>query len=269
MKSIATVGVKQALTVYLEDGTLYLSDGHRRLAAALLAIKNGAEIKSVPVQTEGRFADEAERVLSMLVRNSGEPLKPLEAARVYKRLGDLGWTTRQISDATGVTDTRVRQTLDLLTLPTPVREHIARGDIAADTAVKVTKRVGPDKAKATIEKGLEKAKAAGRTKTMAKDMVEELTGVPAKGKSKETEERKMIGHARTAPFDLAESRAEGMEPKEDDISAEMISEPMTRVLETASWWDDCVTLEISHEMYDKLCNLFKVSKRVVDPKSED
>jgi len=42
------------------------------LAAALRALENGAELKSIPVKTEGRYADEADRVFSQIVRNSGD-----------------------------------------------------------------------------------------------------------------------------------------------------------------------------------------------------
>lgn len=75
---IAEGGVKEPITVYMKNGVPVVTNGHRRRAATLYALDVlGAEIKSVPVQTEPKHASEADRVLSQIVRNSGKPLAPM------------------------------------------------------------------------------------------------------------------------------------------------------------------------------------------------
>ena len=91
-KSIAEIGVKKPLVVYWEDGKAYVSDGHCRLMAAIRAIEvYKAEIKTVPVVTDDRYANEADRIFGQIVHNQGKPFSQLEQAKVFKKLVDLGW----------------------------------------------------------------------------------------------------------------------------------------------------------------------------------
>lgn len=196
---IAAGGVKEALTVQWEDGAPWLTNGHRRLAAVNLALSEGHEVPFVPVQTEGRNVTEVDCVLSMVLRNSGVPFTPMENASVFKRLQDLGLTLVQIAEKVGLTEARVRQTIDLLTMPEPVKAHIDAGTVAPTTAAEVVKKVGRERAGAVIDQGVKKAEEKGRKKVMRKDVAELL------GDDDEPETR-----------DLASSRAEGMEPKDDD-----------------------------------------------------
>src|SRR5882672_7451651 len=94
--SIAEVGVKQSITVYWENGTAYVTDGHIRLLAVMKAIKTGADIKTVPVKGEDRYSNEADRIFSQIILNSGKPLSQMEQAKVFKRLLDLGWQQQDI-----------------------------------------------------------------------------------------------------------------------------------------------------------------------------
>ena len=173
--SISEVGVKEPLTVAWDsaDGKAYVTNGHRRRAAALYAKHVlGAEIESVPVQTEGRHASEADRVLSMIVRNSGKPLTPIEQGRVFKRLNDLGWSEKQIAAKAGITDARVRQLLTLQAAPLAVTEMVKSGAISASLATKALSASGGDgqKATASLTKAVDNAKAAGKTRATAKHM---------------------------------------------------------------------------------------------------
>src|SRR3954462_177854 len=51
-RSIASIGVQQPLTVRLKGDEPFVVSGHRRLAATLLAIEGGAEIKTIPCIAE-------------------------------------------------------------------------------------------------------------------------------------------------------------------------------------------------------------------------
>jgi len=183
-ESIAAVGVKQPLTAVWENGKAWLTDGHRRHAAALHAINVlGAEIKSVPVQTEDRYASEAERVLSQLVRNNGKALTPIEAARVYKRLIDLGWSEKQIAESIGRSVNWVKGLLELQAAPSAVTAMVRSGAVSATLAMETIRKTGDgEKAAAALGAAVQKAAAAGKSKATAKH-VEKVayTGIPKSG----------------------------------------------------------------------------------------
>lgn len=141
--SIAARGVQQPLTVYWEDGKLWLSDGECRLLGTLHAINVlGKPIMSVPVRTEPQGSNDADRVLSLLVRNSGKPLTPMERAQTVKRLLDLGWMPEIIAQESGVTPVTIRRLMEMLELPEAVRQRVQTGAIAATEAVRIVKKHG-------------------------------------------------------------------------------------------------------------------------------
>lgn len=183
--SIAEVGVKQPLTVAWEDGKAYITDGHRRYFATMMAIENGAEIKSVPTQTEDRYASEADRVFSQIVRNAGKPLLPIEQARVFKRLVDLGWTETDIARKAGKARPWVVELLELQAAPEAVTSLVKSGTVAATLAMKALKanRGDSDKAAADLNEAVETAKAQGKTRATAKHMTEKAPSLKSQLKT--------------------------------------------------------------------------------------
>jgi ParB/RepB/Spo0J family partition protein len=169
-RSIAEVGVKQPLTVYWEDGKAFISDGHSRYFGARHAqTVYGAEIKSVPVKTEDRYANEADRIFSQIVLNSGKPLTPFEQGKVFKRLLDLGWTEKEIATKAGRSQTWITDLLTLQAQPEAVKSLVRSGAVSATLATSVAK--GSESDGETVEKltsALETAKAAGKTRATAK-----------------------------------------------------------------------------------------------------
>lgn len=170
-QSIAEVGIKETMTAIWEDGRAYITNGHRRRAAALYArdvLK--AEIKSVPVQTEARYSSEAEHVLSQIVRNAGKPLSPFEKGKVFKKLIDLGWSETEIGQKTGITRTRVVQLLEVQSAPEPVKAMVRSGEVSADLAMKTIRAADGDTGKAVAELAgaIDTAKKAGKTRATAK-----------------------------------------------------------------------------------------------------
>lgn len=168
--SIAEVGVKQPLTAVWEDGKAFITDGHRRLLATRYAIETlKAEVKSIPVQTEDRYAGEADRVLSMLVRNNGKPLTSLEMGKVYKRLIDLGWKEKEIAAKVGRSIVWVKTLLQFNTESPEVIDMVRRGEVSLTTAVSSVREHGKDAAK-TLKKAVVEAKAKGKTKATPKHL---------------------------------------------------------------------------------------------------
>lgn len=255
---IAAGGVKEALTVQWEDGAPWLTNGHRRLAAVNLALSEGHEIPFVPVQTEGRNVSDVDCVLSQILRNSGVPFTPMENAAVFERLRNLGLTLVQIAEKVGLTEARVRQTIDLLTMPEPVKAHIDAGTVAPTTAAEVVKKVGRERAGAVIDQGVKKAEEKGRKKVMRKDVAE------------------LLGDDEPESSDFATSRAEGMEPKDDvtglyeklkfgrDSGKKFVAlmERVHNAVVDAEFTDETFAhLTISRKLYEDLCDALGIAPK--------
>lgn len=179
-------GVKEALTVVWENGKPFVTNGHRRRAAALYAIENlGAEIRSVPVRTEDRYSSEADHVFSQIVRNSGKPLKPLEQARVLKKLIDLGWNETDIALKSGLHRAWVVQLLDLQAAPAAITNMVKEGAVSATLAIETLKRTKGDDAKAAndLGKAVEKAQGEGKTRATAQHLPEKPLPLKARLKA--------------------------------------------------------------------------------------
>lgn len=192
-QSIAEVGVKQALAVYWEDGKAYVSDGHRRRAAALVAIeKFGADKDmTVPVVAENRNADEAERVFSMIVRNSGKPLSPLEQGLVFRRLMALGWSDSIIAKKAGISRVHVSNLIALSDAPKALTNMVREGAVSATLAITtLNKHKGDAKAASTeLKEAVKEAKKAGKTRATAKHV---RKAVEKKTPTKEPSEQKGV-----------------------------------------------------------------------------
>lgn len=169
--SIAQVGVKQPLTIFYEQSKAFVSDGHRRYGAAKYAVEHlGAEIKSVPAQMEERYASEADRVFSQIVRNSGKPLAPIEQAKVFKRLVDLGWSESDIGTKSGLNVVWVKELLKLHAAPTKLTKFVKEGKVSATLALKALKdsKGDADVAADLLGDAVETAEAQGKKKATAK-----------------------------------------------------------------------------------------------------
>jgi ParB/RepB/Spo0J family partition protein len=169
--SIKEVGVKKPLVGFVENDIVYVTDGHCRLAAVRKLIAEGVEIKSVPFLQEDRFANEADRIFSQIVHNSGKPLTGIEQANVFKRLIALGWLQQDIAKKSGMSGGRVSQLLELLTLPVVLQKFITEGKASASMVLNVFKKHNGDVALAVQELSgaVAVAAEAGRKRAMPKD----------------------------------------------------------------------------------------------------
>lgn len=156
-QSIAEVGVKKPIEVKLEDGKLIVKDGHCRTRAAMRAIEvYHAELKTVPVISVDRYASDADLILNQVISNSGKSLTALEQAKVFKKLLDMGWNQADIAKKVGMSNGRISQILDLLTMPALVQAAVTNGHISASLAQQSIKN-GDD-----VVAAVETAKAEGR-----------------------------------------------------------------------------------------------------------
>lgn len=190
--SIKEMGVQMPLTVFYEDGKAKLSDGHNRLMATMLAIEEGAEIVSVPCVVEPRTSNSADRTLSMVIRNQGKSLEPLEEAEVYKRLIGFGWSEAQIAAKVGRSPAHVNNMLELTRAAPEIVGMIDNGEVAATTVIQTLKATDSEKVAAeAIKEAVEEAKANGKKKATGAAVAEktaEKTGKAPKKGGKKAEE---------------------------------------------------------------------------------
>lgn len=167
-RSIAEVGVQEPLTVYWEDGKAWLSDGECRLRGALLAIERGSDLKTIPVKTENRYANEADRLFSQILRNSGKPFSQMEQAKVFKRLLDMGWQQNDIATKAGLSASRISQVLDLLTMPEPIKQMVTNGQVSASMAQKAVAQHNPAAAVQILQDAVAVAESEGKQRALPK-----------------------------------------------------------------------------------------------------
>jgi ParB family transcriptional regulator, chromosome partitioning protein len=169
--SIAVIGVKEPLTVVWEDNHPVVINGECRLRAVMLAIARGIDVKTVPVQTEDRFSNDADRLFSQIARNSGKPFSQMEQAKVFKRLLDLGWQQADIASKSGISPSRVSQVLSLLTLPEPIKAMVTTGTVSAAMAQRtVATTQTPQEAVKVLKEAVTTAKAEGKTRATPKHL---------------------------------------------------------------------------------------------------
>jgi ParB family chromosome partitioning protein len=166
-ESIAKIGVQEPLTIYLENDTVFLSNGHRRRRATLLAISNGVNIKTVPCMVAPKGATEAELKADQLSRNSGVPFSPLEVADVASELLGFGWSIEEIAGRACMTVPWLNKLLDLRAAPEPLKAEVHAGKVSATLAADLVARKGGQKA---VEILAEAKERTGKTKITKKDL---------------------------------------------------------------------------------------------------
>ena len=170
-KSIAEIGVREPLKAYLDGDTAFVTNGECRLRAVMMLIERGVDIKAVPVMAEDRLANEADRLFTQFISNSGKPFGPIENAKLFKRLLDMGWQQQDIAKKTGFSGGRVSQLLELLRLPIVLQKFITEGRASASMVLSTFKKHNEDVALTVAELTGAVAVAAeqGRKRAMPKD----------------------------------------------------------------------------------------------------
>lgn len=149
------------LDVFVEEGHIFIVDGHHRHAATLQNIAQGFEIKSSEVRHfRGNNAD---RVAHMLNSASGLALTPLQLGVQYRKLIGFGWTETQIANRRGKSVQHVKDMIQLAEADSDVHQAVNAGLVSGTAALKMVKQHG-SKAGAVIQEGVEQAKAEGKEK---------------------------------------------------------------------------------------------------------
>lgn len=162
--SIAVKGVVEPIKVQWDKGVAYIINGECRWRGCMLAIERGTEIKTVPVIVDERHGNDADRLFTQYLSNTGKPFTALETARNFGRLLDLGWNQEDIAKRAGKTQGWVSQILALLTAPVAVQTMITNGQVSPSLAMEIVRQEGPTAAEATLKAGMEAAASEGKTK---------------------------------------------------------------------------------------------------------
>ena len=123
-------GLLQPLVVYPTHDCYMVSGGHRRRLALLTLGWTTTDALVIP-----HPGTELERIDLMASENlHRRQLNPIEEARVYKRYIDTGMTQAEVARRLGVTQSRVSDYLQLLTLSVDAQRRILTGQLGVNTA---------------------------------------------------------------------------------------------------------------------------------------
>jgi len=143
-----------------EDGedVVFITGGHRRHAAVMLAISEGAELEFVPVITSPKGTSMEDLTVALKEGNDGEPLSTYECAIVCKRLAGFGWGSAEIARRLGYASSQyVDGLLALAGAPLAVRKMVIEEHVSATTAMDAIHKHGA-KAADVLSAGITKAK---------------------------------------------------------------------------------------------------------------
>lgn len=156
------------IDVHVRDGKIYIVDGHCRNFAYLERIEEGDEIDLVDVrQFRGSDADRAAHVLTS---SQGKALAPLEQGIGYlHQMTAFGWSIEKLSERTGRSDTHIKGMLMLAEADKAIQDMLINEQVSAEVVMDVLRKHGNGTtALEILQGGLERARAAGKSKVTAK-----------------------------------------------------------------------------------------------------
>lgn len=151
--------------VAIEDGSgVELVDGHRRYDAMGRAIAQGFPIDWVPIVAF--HGNKVDRLARIYTSNKNSPLRPLEAARGFKRFRGAGLDSAEIAAIVHCSRTHVENYLVLADAERDVQELVRACTVSAEVAIEAVRRLGA-KAGEYLAGKVDQAKAAGKAKVTA------------------------------------------------------------------------------------------------------
>lgn len=135
-------------------------DGHHRYHGALLAQKDGAEIR---LECKDFVGGEADKVAFMITSSQGRSLTPVERGHAYQRLRNHGMTNEEIARKVKRSASDVSIHLQLIECEAPIIDMVKTGEMGHTTAINLQKEHGANAANVAAELK-EKAKAEGKSK---------------------------------------------------------------------------------------------------------
>ena len=150
---------------------MWVSAGHCRLNAVMLAISRGAEIVSVPCVIEPKNTNDLARQLDQIADNNGGlELNAIEAGAAIKKALSLGWSIQKVASHVGKSVSWVSQTVDFQSAPAEVHEVVRSGEMSATLAAQTVRERGPEEGTRVIKEAVKTAKSNGKKKATAKHL---------------------------------------------------------------------------------------------------
>lgn len=150
-----------ALAVKVTDKGLKIIDGHHRYYAALAANELGHEI--LRLECKDARGSESDLTALQIKSSQNKQLSPIDRANGYQRMINQGSTEAEISKKVKRSIEDVRHHLQLLDCGEALIGMVRAGEVAATTAVSMSREFGT-KAGAVAEEKLAEAKASGKKK---------------------------------------------------------------------------------------------------------
>lgn len=126
------------------DKTLLIRNGHRRRWACLELIKEGVDIRAVPVQLTDKNMTDEEALFLVFTSNAGKPLSPFEEAQTFKRLKNCGYEVDEIAKRIGRSIQFVYKRLQLANATLETRQAVESGKVGVSTATNAVSSSGGD-----------------------------------------------------------------------------------------------------------------------------
>ena len=120
------------------SGDFYVLNGHRRLAATLLAIKEGADPRIPAMISKKEMSDPNALILSILT-NGDKPLTPVEEGGAFARLIKWGLTIADIMKKTGRSVYYVTSRLALIEAAPEIQTAVENKEVTIKAAVSAVK----------------------------------------------------------------------------------------------------------------------------------
>lgn len=150
-----------ALSVQVTEKGVKIVDGQHRFIGAGYAREQGVSIPRI--ECKDFVGTELERLAHQAGSNDGLAITPIQRARQYNRAKNLGHTVNEIATAFHRSVSDVESHLQLLSSGDVLLGMVESGELAASTAVTLSREHGPSAGRIATE-ALTKAKAAGKKK---------------------------------------------------------------------------------------------------------
>lgn len=130
--SIEETGLHQPLEVAVGDDTVWLIDGHRRLAAVRTLGWTDVPV-TVAAELDGMNPEEQRIAVQLVANMQRVDLTPLEEASGYAQLKGYGWKQSQIARRVGRSEAHVSKRLSLLDLPETAIDLAEQGRLGPES----------------------------------------------------------------------------------------------------------------------------------------
>lgn len=166
-----------ALSVQVTEKGVKIIDGQHRYIGAGYAIADGISIPRI--ECKDFIGTELERLAHQAGTSEGLAITPVQRAKQYNRARNAGYTIQEIADEFHRSTSDVETHLQLLSSGDELIKLVEAGEIAATTAVALSREHGP-KADSVATGLMSKAKPAGKKKLTRSAALPQFSAVKAR-----------------------------------------------------------------------------------------